>query len=455
MTSQHTTDDGSAPRCPVRRTPLHGAEFADDPARTYAELRQEGAAAPVELAPGVPATLVTSYDTALEVLRSPATFSKDPRQWQQAIPAESPVLPMMGYRPNCQFSDGDRHARLRAAVTDSLSYINPNALRDHVEHSADALLNDFGSAGEADLVAQYAAPLPMMVLTRLFGCPTEYGEQVLVSMEHIADATDAAGEANADLEECLRRFVHFKREHPGADVTSWLMTHSARLSDDEVVHQLMVLLGTSATAEQNLIANALRLLLSDERFAGDLSGGTLPVEDALDEVLWADPPIANSAITYPTREVDLAGVQLPRYEPVVISFAAANNDPVRTSERNAGNRAHLAFGAGPHSCPAQRPARLIASAAIEKLLDRIPEVRLARPAGELAWRPGPFYRGLTALPVHFPPVTVTVPLEDNPPERSLAAAPSPHAESTSDSLAAGQASPARRPWWSFLKPMSR
>ncbi|CAM04152.1 cytochrome P450 monooxygenase [Saccharopolyspora erythraea NRRL 2338] len=176
------------------------------------------------------------------------------------------------------------------------------------------MINEFGSAGEADLLTQYAGPLTLRVLTWLFGCPTDLGQRLLADMAHIADAADAgaAGEAGADLDECLRRLVHLKRGHPGRGVTSRLMAHSAQLSDDEVVHQLVILMGVSGEAQQNLISNALRLLLSDERFAGDLSGGSLPVEDALDEVLWADPPIANHSTAYPTREVHLDGVHLPR-----------------------------------------------------------------------------------------------------------------------------------------------
>jgi cytochrome P450 len=400
-----------SPGWPAHDTvPLHGPEFAENPGRVYAELRRHGPAAPVELAPGVSAMLVTAYDTALDVLRSPATFSKDSRRWQKKVPADSPVLPMMGYRPNCQFSDGEQHARLRGAVTDSLSSINPNALRDLVEHSADTLINDFAPNGEADLLSEYAGLLPQLVFTWLFGCPPDYGQRLLADMRRIFDASDAADadSANTDLAECLRELVDLKRTRPGADVTSWLMAHPAQLNDEEMLHQLFVLLGSGIEAEQNLIANALRLLLSDDRFAGDLSGGTLPVEDALDEVLWTDPPVANFAITYPTRDVDIAGIELPQDEPVVISLAAANTDPKWTSAPTAGNRAHLAFGAGPHTCPAQRPARLIASVAIEKLLDRLPDMRLARGADRLEWRPGPFHRALTALPVCFPPVPVSV-----------------------------------------------
>ncbi|MEV5839897.1 cytochrome P450, partial [Nocardia sp. NPDC052112] len=75
---------------------------------------------------------------------------------------------------------------------------------------------------------------------------------------------------------------------------------------------------------------------------------------------------------------------------------------IRTENRT-GNRSHLAWGIGPHACPAQSLAYLIAKDAIDQLLDALPEIRLAIPADEAAWRPGPFHRSLVALPVTFPP----------------------------------------------------
>ncbi|NED09351.1 cytochrome P450, partial [Streptomyces sp. SID6648] len=94
--------------------------------------------------------------------------------------------------------------------------------------------------------------------------------------------------------------------------------------------------------------------------------------------------------------------------PVVISMSAANNDPALTEGVPAGglggNRAHLAWSAGPHTCPARSHAYLIAETAVTHLLDALPETDLARPFAELTWRPGPFHRALESLPVTFPVV---------------------------------------------------
>jgi cytochrome P450 len=393
------------PECPAHtgRIPLHGPDFAADPGRVYDRLRQYGPTAPVELAPGVSATLVTGYDAALEVLRDPGTFPKDPRRWQQTVPADCPVLPMMMFRPNCLFTDGATHARLRQAITDSLSHVDTVMLRGYTERSANTLIDEFAAVGEADLLTQYARVLPLLVLNQLCGSPPEIGDRMLAGMAGIFDGVNAE-QANAELSQALVELVALKRRQPGADVTSWLMAHPAQLTDEEMVDQLVVFMGAASEPQQNLIANTVRLLLSDDRFAGDLSGGNLPVEDALDEVLWTDPPMANYGTTYPVHDIDIGGVRVPADQPVVISFAAANTDPNVGSDQRTGNRAHLAWSAGPHRCPAKGPARLIASVAIETLLDRLPDIQLTVPPDTLEWRPGPFHRALQTLPVVFPPI---------------------------------------------------
>ncbi|MFJ6833761.1 cytochrome P450 [Streptomyces sp. NPDC091209] len=385
---------------------MYGPEFAADPAAVYGRLRQAGPTAPVELAPGVRAVLVTGYDAALHVLRGPETFSKDPRRWKAlaegTVPKDSPVVPMMMYRPSALFTDGAEHSRLRGAITDTLARVESSTLRGYAERSADTLIDRFAPIGTADLLGEYAQVLPLLVFNHLFGCPAGHGVRLVEGMSGMFDGVEAE-KANELLTTTLLDLVELKRLRPAPDMTSWLMEHPAALTDEEMIHTLAVLMGAGTEPQQNLIANSLRLLLSDDRFAGDLSGGTLPVEDALDEVLWTDPPIANYAVHYPRHDAVYEGTLLRAGVPLVVSLAAANTDPALTSGQRTGNRAHLAWSAGPHTCPAQGPARLIAAVAVEKLLDRIPDVELTLPVEELRWRPGPFHRALTALPVCFPP----------------------------------------------------
>lgn len=463
--------DGPRPAGSAIAESLYGPEFAADPAGVYARLREYGPAAPVELSPGAFATLVTGYEAALTVLRSPETFSKDARRWRALadgrVAPDNPVVPMMVYRPNCLYADGEEHRRLRRAVSDSLGRVDPNALRGYVERSADRLIDRFAPLGEADLLGAYGKVLPLLVFGQLFGCPGEIGDRLVAGMSAIFDGVDAE-KANAELTRAGLDLVALKRARPGADVTSWMMAHPSQLTDEEMLHQLVVLMGAGTEPQQNLICNGLRLLLADDRFAGDLSGGSMPVEDALDEVLWTDPPMTNYAVHYPVRDVELGGVRLPEGEPVVVSLAAANNDPALVSDQRSGNRAHLAWSAGPHTCPAKNAGRLIAAVAIEKLLDRLPDVELAVPAGVLEWRPGPFHRALASLPVRFPPVPVApaahAPAPDRPlsadqttpggsrwqPSRPTAPTSSTPQAVTSPGRPPASASGGRSRWWSSL-----
>ena len=410
----HQPGQSSYPAYPTGSgaTPLYGADFARDPGSVYDRLRRQGPLAPVELGPGVEATLVLGYDAALRVLRSTETFGKDARRWRALadgrVSLDNPVVPMMTWRPNALYADGDRHRRLRGAIDDCLARVDPHALRGYVERSADSVIDRFGPTGQADLLADYARMLPQLVMNQIFGCPSELGDRLVEGYQGIFDGIDAE-RADALLTETLITLIGQKRKQPGADLISWLMAHEAQLTDEEMIHQLVVLMGAGNEPMHNLIANGLRLLLADDRFAGNLGGGGLPVEDALDEVLWTDPPMANYGVHYPFYDTEVAGYPLREGEPVVISFAAATTDPTLATDRRSGNRAHLAWSAGPHSCPARHEARIIAAVAMERLLDRLPDIELAVPAAELEWRPGPFQRALTALPVRFPPVAAPLP----------------------------------------------
>ncbi|GGW46688.1 cytochrome P450 [Streptomyces griseoloalbus] len=391
----------------VGRCPMHDATFAADPQGVYDRLRAHAPAGPVELAPGADATLVVGHETALRVLQNTELFARDARRWKALnegrIAMDNPVLPMMAYRPNCLFTDGAVHLRLRKAVVDSLAQLNITRIRRDVEPIADYLLDQFSERGRADLLNDYAKLLPLLLFNKLFGCPADIGDTLTTAMSAIFDGKDAL-RANEDLTACLMELIALKRRQPGDDVTSWLIQHPAGLTDEELKDQLVMLMGAGVEPERNLIGNALVLLLSG---AGGRQSGML-IEEALDHVLWNQTPIANYATHYPVRDVDLGGYVVEANTPVVISFAGANSDPALAEARRTHSKgAHLAWGAGPHACPAKDPAQVIATTAIERLLNALPDLTLAVPGEELQWRPGPFHRALVSLPVTFSPTPAT------------------------------------------------
>ncbi|MFI1420940.1 cytochrome P450 [Streptomyces sp. NPDC020731] len=386
---------------------MHDAAFAADPQQVYDRLRAHAPAGPVELAPGADATLVVGHEMALRVLQNTELFARDSRRWKALnegrIGMDNPVLPMMAYRPNCLFTDGAVHLRLRKAVVDSLARLSTTRIRRDVEPIADYLIDRFSERGRADLLNDYAKLLPLLLFNRLFGCPADIGDTITTSLSAIFDAKDAL-RANEDLTHALMELIALKRRRPGDDVTSWLIQHPAGLTDEELKDQLALLMGAGIEPERNLIGSALVLLLSG---AGGRQSGML-IEEALDHVLWNQTPIANYATHYPVQDVDLGGHVAEADTPVMISFAGANSDPALAEARRAHSKgAHLAWGAGPHACPAKDPAQVIATTAIERLLNALPDLTLAVPEKDLQWRPGPFHRALVALPVTFSPTPAT------------------------------------------------
>ncbi|MEV3960985.1 cytochrome P450 [Nocardia sp. NPDC050193] len=386
------------------RVALYTREFATNPQRVYRELRARyGSLAPVEIAPGVPATLVVTYATAKRILHDPEHFPADPRVWQASVPLDCPVRPMLQWRPNALRSTGVAHTRLRSANTFALDGIDLHAAQALVEKIAVPLINSFCAAGAADLLAQFVHPLVFEVLNTLVGCSPDIGARVARGMAAVFDTSADAEAGNVTLESALYEQTMRRIADPGDDITTRMIAHSAQLTEEEVIHQLVVIYGAGIEPTVNLILNTLRLMLTDDRFGGGMVSGSLSTGDALEELLFTDPPLANFCFSYPRQPILIDDVWLPAHQPVLISMSACNNDPAVQSEDYTANRSHLAWGAGPHVCPAKDLSSTIAGAAIDQLLDALPEMELAVPVEDLQWRTGPYHRSLARLPVTFEP----------------------------------------------------
>ncbi|NNH68817.1 cytochrome P450 [Nocardia uniformis] len=391
----------------VPRIPIYSAEFAADPHGAYRRMRSEyGSLVPVEIWPGVPATLVINYATAVRILGDPNHFPADPSTWQKSVPAGCPIMPMVEARPNAIRTSGAAHTRYRTALNDALAGIDLYTVRSMVDRSAIPLVNTFCADGKADVLSQYALPLVFSVFCQMLGCPPDIGERVAAASAAMFDGVDTAT-VNAQMGEALLDLTALKRAEPGDDVTTRLIQHPVALSDEEMVHQLVLLFAAGVEPPLNLIANTLLLMMTDGRFTSTVQEAPLTTRTAIDERLATDPPMANYCITYPRQPTLVDGVWLPAHQPVVISMAACNTDPQLNTGVFVNNGWNLAFSTGDHACPEHaRPyGVLLAQDIIDQLLDLLPDLTLAVAEEDLVWRPGPFHRALTELPVVFPPAS--------------------------------------------------
>ncbi|MEW1725049.1 cytochrome P450 [Streptomyces sp. NPDC093109] len=405
------------PGCPAHtRAPLlSGLDHQQTPTQLYRALRAEhGSIAPVVLDGGIPAWLVLGYTEVTYVTSHDELFARDSRRWNQweTIPEDWPMKPFLAHQPSVLFAEGAEHQRRAGVITEALETVDQFELAQLCRELAEGLIDTFAGSGRAELMDTYAHALPMRAVVQLCGMsPDSQDTEDLVRDLRISlDAAESDDPVAAYLraQERIERLVKDKRNAPGPDLASRILAHPAGLTDEETVQDLITLIAAAQQPTTNWICNTLRLLLTDDRFALNVSGGRLSVGQALNEVLWLDTPMQNYIGRWAVRDTRLGGQHIRAGDCLVLGLAAANTDPQIWPEGHIGaeNSAHLSFGNGEHRCPYPGPllADVIARTAVETLLERLPDVVLAVEPYELTWRPSILMRGLTSLPVMFTPV---------------------------------------------------
>ncbi|WP_234380672.1 cytochrome P450 [Streptomyces sp. CMB-StM0423] len=441
---------------------MHGTEAASNPYGLYEKLRAEhGAVAPVLVHGDLPAWLVLGYRELLDVTRNPTRFSRDSRNWRflrdGQVGPDNPLLPLVTWVPMCSFVDGSEHRRLRSAVTDSMKRFDRHGIRRHVTRFSGQLVDEFAATGRADLVGQFAEHLPMLVMTKALGMAESYGPQLVEAARDMVKGSETAIASNDYIVQTLRDLVARKQAAPGHDFASWLVAHESGLRDDELVEHLRLVLIAAYSTTANLIANTLRMVLTDSRFRGNLAGGHMTLPDALEQVLWDEPPFTAVYGRYATGDTELAGQQIKAGDLLILSLAAGNLDPEIRPDLDVpvhGNRSHLAFSGGPHECPGQDIGRAIADTGIDTLLSRLPDLSLAVEEKELKHRTSLLSRELVELPVTFTPpgpATGAVRREQAPaasvpgPSAPAAGAPAPAAQEPVPAAVPSATATAQRP----------
>lgn len=390
---------------------LYGPEAETDLSGLYEKLRAEhGAVAPALLHNDVPIWAVLGHSENLHMVRTPSQYTRDSRQWRAVQDGtagpDHPLAPVFTWQPMASFVEGDEHQRLRGAVTGAMGGLDHRGMRRYINRYSNLLLNDICQEGRADLVSGFAEHLPMMVMCHVIGMPEEYNERMVQAARDMIRGTETAIASNAYIMEALMRLVARRRVQAEEDFTSNLIAQPAQLTDDEVAAHLRLVLIAAYEATANLIANALRMVLTDPRFRAQLSGGQMTVPEAVEQSLWDEPPFSAMVGYFAKQDTQLGGQQIKAGDGLILGIAPGNVDPVVRPDLAAsmqGNRSHLAFSGGPHECPGQDIGRAIADTGVDALLMRFPDVELAIDERDLRWTSSILSRHLVELPVQFAP----------------------------------------------------
>ncbi|GAA4776134.1 MULTISPECIES: cytochrome P450 [Streptomyces] len=422
MTAYPARSDAFTLTAPVR---LWEEGFATDPYAYYATLRAQGPIGWAELAPGIFAYVVTDRRAALDLLHDTETFSVDPRPWERTVSEDSPVLGMMRWRANALFADGAEHVRYRTTMLDAFDLVEPHDLRERVHRAVDILVSRFGPRGEADLVTEFARPMMALIFNSLFGLPDTESGRLDAALGAMMEGGERSAQGEAEYGRYVMELIAAKTAERGDDLTSRLLDHPLELTPEEVVWQVFLMLGAGHEPSANLISNALSRILGNPAYYSTLTSGARPVMDAVMEVLRYETPLSNYGVHFARESTSFHGMWLQAAVPIVISFGAMGHFAEKdfAGAHHPHDASHMSWGAGPHACPVKQPALLIATGAIERLTQWLPDLDPVLPRERLEWRPGPFHRSLRALPVRFTPRT---------PDRTPALTPGPAAESPTD-----------------------
>ena len=380
----------------------------------YTMLRARAPVHRVRLPAGQDAWLVSRYDDVASLLKE-ARLAKDRRNAPGSRPF-SRLPGMLGFlralERNMLDLDAPDHTRLRGLVHLAFTPRLVDRMRSRVERLADGLLDQAVGRGSMDLIADYALPIPLTVISEMLGIPSR--DQLRFHRWSTAIVAATAATNPVRLLPAIWRFVRYlrkiiaaKRAEPQDDLISALVQAEEageRLREDELVAMVFLLVIAGHETTVNLIGNgALALLQFPEQLARLRADPQLD-GSAVEELLRFHSPIEVSTERYAREAIQIAGVAIPEGALVYGLISSANRDdsqfdaPERLDLGRTKNR-HLAFGQGIHYCLGAPLARLEGRIALRRLIERLPGLRLAVPESALLWRKGLNLRALETLPL--------------------------------------------------------
>ena len=410
---------------------FRGDEFVADPYPYYDFLRNR---CPVRREQHHDVMMVTGYDEALAVYHDPVLFSSC-----NSVTGPFPGLPVPTegrddvsdlieqHRDGLPMSDQvitfdpPKHTDHRGLL---MKLLTPGRLKENEAFMwdyADRQIDEFVDKGSCEFITEYASPFAMLIIADLLGVPREDHELFRKNLNRTTGLGSTGDDtlAKSPLEFLYQQFsmyVEDRRREPRNDVLGGLA--SATFKDGsvpEVIDVVRVAANVFAAGQETtvrLLGAAVQYLADHPDLQACLREERDRIPNFVEEMLRYEGPVKGD-FRLARRATTVGGVQIPAGTTVMVLNAAANRDPRKFEEPDVFDpdrenaRQHIAFGHGVHVCPGAPLARTEARVSLEKLLERISEIRISEarhgPLGARRYQYVPTYilRGLTQLHLEF------------------------------------------------------
>ncbi len=379
----------------------------------YRELRE---ADPVHWDPFLHAWIVTRYADIVTVLtRFSADRTLTPEQLDgMGLGVLKPIMEVVARQ--MLFRDPPAHTRLRNLCAAAFTPARVAVLRGHIQDIADGLIDRFIGNGSADIVDDFAAPMPAIVTAEMLGVPVSDYEklkqwsidfaEILGNFQHPPDRVARVVASVRDMTEYFLAAIRQQETNPTEGLVNSMVraqVDGVRLTEEEMVANLVLTMIGGQETSTNLISSALLTLLRHPEQMQMLLDDPSLVPLASEELLRYESPIQHTA-RVAREDFLLGGKMIRRGQSVVAVLAAGNRDPERFPNPDVldvkrGDKGHLAFGWAAHFCFGAPLARIEVPIALGALLRRLKNLELA--TEDLVWHENFGLRGLSELPVRF------------------------------------------------------
>ncbi|MER5873499.1 cytochrome P450 [Streptomyces sp. NPDC002044] len=401
-TAGSTGPAGSPPAYP------QGRSCPFQPPAGYDRYREEGPVSLVELYDGRRVWAVSGHAEARKVLLDAVTFSSD--RVHPHYPATAPRFEAARKVRNFIGMDPPEHTVQRRMLLSTFTVKKVAALRPGIQRLVDELIDSIEAKGPvADLVPDFALPVPSIVICELLGVPyTDHAffehqsRRVVTGTTTLEDSADAFAQLSGYLDGLIRR----KEREPGDGLLDTLIAEQltpGHLSHRDLVDIALLLLVAGHETTASAIALGILTLLQNPAQLAALRSDAALLPGAVEELLRYM-AIADGVARFATTDTELGGHAVKAGDGVIVVISTANRDEDAFPGANAfevarGARHHISFGHGVHQCIGQNLARAEMEIALSTLFRRLPGLRLAVPAAALPLKEPGGVQGIWELPV--------------------------------------------------------